>query len=652
MDVLRLAIVLSGVESRKFDKILFSLVISVFVNNSHINKELSVSQIQKELKAIYDFDFSSTEIEASLKDSKNFIVSRKDNLKYYKYVPGEDERSNPLTSFDINKCICSFYSENKNEINTVGIDDVSTIEKILKKYIYDSFNKGKSELLSLLNGSFSASEKKWNKLSNRDAVIIELFLNWNNDLKDQFIFNLSKTAYDFCVLTLKESPQQSAIAHKKFYLDTNVIFSLAGINGEDKKYSSEAFLRKCKELKIDLRYTNYTKIECENTLNALVQNMISIIKKDNGFSYEELKAVFPSSNPAALFKMYSNWVGKNPRRNGDFNGFNTYLSEELDKCLEKLVYDYIDDTFVSDDFIKQGCASLEHLKNKMGRKHSDNAIKCDVLNYLYINSFSGSKQASIRDIDRFFISFDSALIKWTDSKCNGCINNFVSISLMFSLMLRFTGRTSDDYRSFNTFLSMRFGTDYLNEDERKMKEEIIDEVSRLDIPADAKRRVIVSASKSLTKELANSNAIPDLETIISKEVDHFYKEYEEFNYQEKAKAVEEAKQQGNTEGTKTTLEAIARLNASKRRKRNLFVRTTIISLISLIILGLIALCVIEIINKGTITFNSIMGIVGGVASIAGLVISLLLMLNNKVFIVNKETLFEKELTKLNEEISE
>ena len=491
MDVLRLAIVLSGVESRKFDKILNSLVVGLFTNEESSKSELSVSQIQKELKSVYNLDFSSSEIESSLADSKIFLITKKNGVKYYKLISKENISHNPLNRFDIDKCITSFYSENKDEINSVGIKSVSAIEKILRRFIYDSFNKGKEELLSLLNCSSLEKGKKWNKLSSRDAIVIELFLNWNNELKDQFIFSLSKTAYDYCVLTLKESPQQSAIAHKTFYLDTNVIFSLAGINGEDKKYSSEAFLKKCQELNIELKYTNYTKIECENTLSALIQNMINIIKKENGFSYEELKAIFPSSNPAALFKMYSSWVGNNTNRNGDFNGFKVFLNEELDKCLEHFKYTYINADFVNNNNvqIEQYSRSLEHFKYKLGRKHSDNAIRCDVINYLFINTIDSNKQGSIRDVKSFFVSFDSALIKWSESKCIGCINNFVSISLMFSLLLRYTGRTNDDYRSFNTFLSMRFGAEFLDDEERVLKEEIIDEVSRLDIPSDAKRRV-------------------------------------------------------------------------------------------------------------------------------------------------------------------
>ena len=112
MDVLRLAIVLSGVESRRFDKILNSLVVNVFANRDNSNNELSVSQIQKELKDTYGLDFSSSEIELSLKDSKNFLVSKKNGVKYFVFVSNEKAIANPLNHFDINKCIALYPDGN------------------------------------------------------------------------------------------------------------------------------------------------------------------------------------------------------------------------------------------------------------------------------------------------------------------------------------------------------------------------------------------------------------------------------------------------------------------------------------------------------------------------------------------------------------
>ena len=78
MNKLRLAIALSDVESRKFNKILSTVIINL-LNAS--NKELrhSSSDIQKMIFDTYGMEFSTSEIENAIDDDSSYFETYKEN---------------------------------------------------------------------------------------------------------------------------------------------------------------------------------------------------------------------------------------------------------------------------------------------------------------------------------------------------------------------------------------------------------------------------------------------------------------------------------------------------------------------------------------------------------------------------------------------
>ena len=660
MDILRLAITLSDSSAKRFNKILSTLIINILYSHLEKEKSLSCSLIQKEIKNLYDLEFSTSEIESATNDTNLFISYRENNVTYLSLSPKavQTVTSCQKSFFDIDACISLFVSENLNNLTTAGLADFNATKDLISRFIYNSFNEDKEILTKLISGSIdSVSIKKKNRFSQNESETIKLFLDWNNDDKNKFVFDVVRAAYDYCILTSKQNAEESMFSYKKLYLDTNVIFSLTGINGEDRMYSTKAFINKCRELHSEIVYTSETANECRNTLENLVNNMASLIKKENYLSYEDLKSIFPSSNPAALYLLYTDWIKGKPSRNGDYSGFFTYILEKLNDTLDSLKLVPIERKFIidNDERITHLQSSIIKYKELLNRKHSSTSARVDACNYLYIDSIRNKSTSTITNQNIFFISMDSALCRWASEQCSGYINLFMSPGIMYSLMLRFSARTKDDYRSFNEFVSLRFASEYPSENVTKAKEEMIGIINELELPDNAKKTILHAANRELNRQIKENTGVIDdvlIHDVVDKEVDTFYEEFEQEKDKEKELAVSKAEKDGYQKGYNDSLETTATLNANKIILKHKIINVVIVASFILLTLSFAAWSIINFINdKGLKTKSdwilAIIALFGFVATI----ISFILKNKNKLLCIDFQKIYNKELAKLKKQTS-
>ena len=499
MDVLRLAIALSDTSAKRFNKILSMIVANTIFNNNSIEK-MSCSEIQKDIKTTYDLEFSTTEIESAVSDNNFFLTYKENNIVFVSLSTKMNAKiqSSLNNVIDLDKCVQLFICENGSSIEQICEINTDAIKELINRFVYYSFNEDISELTHLIQGSVNPKKAKQKKrFTTNEIEIIKLFLDWDNDEKNKFVFDIVRAAYDYCILTTKQNAEESMFSHNKFYLDTNVIFSLTGINGKERMYSTKTFIKKCKDLYSELFYTSETANECKSTLNNLVNNMASIIRKETYFTYEALKTVFPSSNPAALYSLYTEWIDGKPSRNGDYNGFLNHMINQLNDTLDSLRLMPIERKFLQEKnvLINQSKESIVKYKELLNRKHSDNAALVDAANYCFIDSIRNKNTSTISNQNIFFISMDNALCRWASEQCAGYINVFISPGIMYSLMLRFSTRTKNDYKSFNNFVSLRFTNDFFAENNVWAKEEMIEEINNLEMPDNAKKTILYAANK-------------------------------------------------------------------------------------------------------------------------------------------------------------
>lgn len=100
--------------------------------------------------------------------------------------------------------------------------------------------------------------------------------------------------------------------------------------------------------------------------------------------------------------------------------------------------------------------SLKDYKEKhSGKKQSQASLQTDINNYLYLKGLrKKDKNINLWTTNEFFISADQNLIGWSLEKDSG-IPLVVLPSIWLTIMLRFSGRTANDYKAFCSFLELR-----------------------------------------------------------------------------------------------------------------------------------------------------------------------------------------------------
>lgn len=654
MNVLRLAIALSDVESKKFNKILSSIIIGLLKSNNP-NQKYSSADIQRLILSTYGLEFSTSEIETAIDDdSAYFETYKENNIRFCSLSSkaiSKPSSNDQNSSFNIDKCIDAFFEEHKESLSNIGKFDKLFIKSTVNKYIYNSFNNDKEELAYLMSGKLKTTQQNSNKrYSPKEVKLIKLFLDWNNEEKNKFVFDVVRAAYNYCILTIKENAEDSMFSYKKLYLDTNVIFSLAGINGKDRMYSTQAFIKKSKELHSNIYYTSCTADECRATLKGLVEKMAAIVKKDSFLSCEELKDVFPSSNPAALFELYIEWARVKPSRNGDYNGFLIHMIDVLNETLDDISLEPIENSFLekNEETIERNRISLAEFKDKLGRKHSEAATRTDACNYCYVDSLRNKKTSTIKNQDIFFISSDTGLCKWSEGRCSGYINIFILPSVMYSMMLRFSNRTKDDYKSFNDFVLLSFSSEHLTEDEQKAKEDLVCAINELEIPDDAKKKVLYFANRELEKQTRKKTEFTEqtVAKAIDVGLDNFFEEFESEKDKEKEDAVAKTSVEKYKEGYNSAIENIAMNNTNKRIKMIKRIGWAISFFLMLVTILLTVFCLIVFIKEQDI--KSISGWILACFSLISFVCLCFTGIKNikkNLFHINSEKIYKKELTK-------
>lgn len=119
----------------------------------------------------------------------------------------------------------------------------------------------KNSILALLDNVKENGEQF--KKRESDIKLINLFLDWENEEKNKLANRLFKG--------------------KRFILDANIIFRLAGINNDVRMNAIKSFVEKCKEVGVTLCYTTATLDEIKRVIVSKVQWIKSVTGSQEPF---------------------------------------------------------------------------------------------------------------------------------------------------------------------------------------------------------------------------------------------------------------------------------------------------------------------------------------------------------------------------------
>ena len=603
-DYLRFALVLSDGHAKTLRTNLEKIIINILLDTYGVG--LDANSIVKTIKDTYALEFTADEV-FQIAIKSNEIVSIKNAqdsiLTKFDLLPQAYQKAKERSGQSIFGDVLFKFCKNHKEISQEKLQD------IIVKYVYYSFEQDKQTLMALMNPKAGEEIVFDDSFSTEEQSIINLFLDWDNEEKDKLIWNLVSIAYEYCMMTIKkdDSAFKNVFNGKTFILDTNIILGLIGVNKEHRKNNYQAFIDKCKEQKIKCVYTNITKNEAIRTIENYVQAVSALSKELKGISVDAVNQFIKQDSRQDFYSYYVKLVRENKIKVDDFNGFKRQLLKMLESVLSQFDSIVFDEIYISsqkhyEDYLN----SYKGYKTEKRGRVSNETVKTDVQNFLLLrrkNEKIGS--VSFIDINYFIITADKCFVQWAEGNSKGMIPAVVFPNIWYSIMLKFTGRSVDDFKSYSQFIKFNLYDEKTSQSEKR--EDILMAVSQLDESTDIKTEIIFDINNRLTQGEYILEGSVDINNII--EQSHEYvtqKKIEEAKNamkkeenirleQEKRAAYSQGKkdaQQESVDSKKETLNKQIEYLADKKIKRNKIVFLCLIFIaIALFVVGIVFLVV-------------------------------------------------------------
>ena len=439
----RLALVVNTSHSKFIDNLTNIIVYALYVSNLE-KKEIHICELKNTIEELSGLEFTEKEIKQALTGRESYFcitdkeilgLTEEGNKKIHAEKAKEFERilSKYIEVYDINR-------------------KPDEIKSLIYKFLYDCMENNIESLLKVVTGAEKTkSLSPLEQLSNEDRKIINDFIDWNDESKNVLLYDIVSFAVDYCQLTVKKNKSNfsTILQGKRFYLDTNIIFRMMGLNNEQRKETTLRFINKCKEAKIKLCMTSLTKIETLNSIQYHVGQVKKIMQGYCGNGKALSKLYEKSDYEDGFLTVYLSWSNN--------NGVTAHY-DEFSQYLKKYFYEITNGI----DIVDVGKISLneslldDYIDSKDGKITKENA-EYDVKNLLYVNKKRKLSSDTIGwNVEEYLISADHKLIRWSNNNFSKENPLVVLPSVWYSIILKVQGRAKDDIKAFSEFIKIRY----------------------------------------------------------------------------------------------------------------------------------------------------------------------------------------------------
>lgn len=480
------------------EKYIYKLAENVLIDSEN---GLSLIELEQEINNNFNLSFTIDEIKSAL--SKRNNKSIKFNLEKY-YLENNTKiellKQEPITNV-LKKYVTEFvvfYPEYEK--------DSEKVYEVLLNYLYFCFNSNVDNLLTLLN-------KQENKLLFSEDIeddeinIINSFISWENSEKNEFIYSVVAICYEYCMLTVKNDNiiSKELFRGKRFYLDSNIIFRMSGINKEERKFSTDSFVKQCKKIGIKLCCSSVTFDEIFRVVESQVNYIKSNYLDAPPVSPETLSKINPYYEVNDFYTLYYDWCQLEENHYKDLKSFYEHLLDLVRDALEKVdVVQISKEKYINESDFSDQSNSLREYKNSHNTWHHISKISSDtdIINIKEIKNKRSKNQESIWQVNEFIVSADQLLISWATEEYSG-VPLVVLPSVWLSIILKFTGRSSDDYNSFCLFLTQR---QHRAEDNQIDPTLLLTKINKKTTKVDVRERIIEEITKHKNDYSFNDDA--------------------------------------------------------------------------------------------------------------------------------------------------
>ena len=321
-DLLRLSMILENQGETTRNKYICKLAECVIFDSE--NGSLSSLEIYKCIRNRFQLEFDIQEIEKAIaKRGKNRIKIV--NKKYMLSAKVNDQLSTQISAEEKIKKYVNDYIEQVQDI------DANQLLSLIQKYLYYCFNSNAKNFNSIIGIDFKSNveEDVINEFKPTPGEIdlINGFMLWNNPEKDKLLYSIVASCYEYCLITTNKNPviSKSIFKGKKFFLDTNIIFRIAGINQDDRMFVTKNFIEKCREVGVSLYYTSAVLNEIYRVIDSQI-NFIKLMTRGQApVDPNIISKISFTFDYNDFYAIYCNWCKEPQNKYQDFISFRTFL---------------------------------------------------------------------------------------------------------------------------------------------------------------------------------------------------------------------------------------------------------------------------------------------------------------------------------------
>jgi len=339
-------------------------------------------------------------------------------------------------------------------------EESSNLKELIYRFLYDILSTNVESFKKLMDKDSSIEaliniDSHNYSLEERD--LINKFLKWDSLEKNKSVFDIASFAIEYCLISNNSSRSLGIenLKNKTFYLDTNVVFRALGINGEDRKKRTRTSLKRFQESNTKLCISKYTDTEFKETIDYYIKRLGNKPFKNNINPTLFKHPYF--SRLKNIYDFYYEWrIGK---QNYSLDLFKADILAKYREFYAKMNIDVdYKNTLNEEDRdtseqLKDYISSINSHKSVDTSSGKYNGYEFDAKNILLLENLRGLKNHSIFDTKQFFLSTDQSLRRW-DFKRGNQAPLVILPSQWMSLLLRYQSRTSDDFKSFVSFLNL------------------------------------------------------------------------------------------------------------------------------------------------------------------------------------------------------
>ena len=440
----RLALVINTSHSR-FNDNLANIVVYILFMSRDSSALMSVSEIQTGIRKKLGLEFTTKEItQCIVENTSLFVGSVKDKISL------SEDGAKKIHEGRNREISCVFE---KYRITYEISMPIGKLSKLLYGFLYKSLKQNIVDLLTVVRSvdSNRNASLSLDGYSDGQRKIINDFIDWDDKEKNELLFRLIAFAVDYCRLTVKKDSNSfnTLLQGKVFYLDANIIFRMMGLNNAERQEVVLRFIEKCKESGIKLKYTSLTRREILDSISYHVASIKNYLQLYRGKGLAINKLHESANGSDGFMEAYLKWCGKTDGY-GKFDSFEQSLKSDFYSCIRGVVCEDVSGV----------CASQDEIDGYFAAKNGNTSIetaKYDIKNIHHIMK-QRERAASPGgwNTKEYLISADHKLIDWA-SKTFVPTNPVVVLpSVWYSVILKITGRSVDDERSFVEFVKLRY----------------------------------------------------------------------------------------------------------------------------------------------------------------------------------------------------